>query len=201
MRKILLIVIFSQLANCQYKPDSKALELVKQANEIGAKSFYKDSIKTNQAIALIEQAIKIDDKYFSAYYSKALFLTAKKDIDGLLLNNLKMIELRPNQPLWKIQRGFFFDIDNNKSEAEKNYKIGITEYENLLKTELKNNFDFRMEYLSALETKGEIKKAKLELENITKDFPENEILKVNKTEYKFKTKEELIALWKNGSEN
>ena len=201
MRRFLLIVILSQFSSCQYKPDNKAVELVKQANEIGSKSFYKDSIKTNQAIELINQAIKIDDKYFSAYHSKSFFLSLKKDIDALLLNNSKMIELRPNQPLWKIQRGLFFDIYGNKIEAEKNYKIGITEYENLLKTGLKNDFNFRMEYLSALETKGEINKARLQLEKISRDFPDNEILKVYKTEYKFKTKDELISLWKNGSGN
>jgi hypothetical protein len=51
----------------------------------------------------------------------------------------------------------------------KNYKIGLNEYENLLKRTEKNDFNFRMEYLSALETKGELKKAELE-ENISRDF-------------------------------
>lgn len=201
MKKFLLLIIFSQLASCQYKPDTKAIELVKQANKIGSECFYKDTIKANQALLLLNQAIKIDDKYFSAYYSKLIFLTAKKDIDGLLLNNQKMIELRPNQPLWKMQRGLFFDIKGNKSEAEKNYVIGIAEYENLLKTELKKDFNFRMEYLSALETKGDIPKTQLELENISREFPNNEILKAYKAKYKFKTKEELIALWKSGDLN
>jgi len=67
-------------------------------------------------------------------------------------------------------------------------------------TELKNDFNLRMEYLTALEITGDIKKAEKELENISRDFPDNEILKVYKAEYKFKTKEQLINIWKNGHE-
>lgn len=55
--------------------------------------------------------------------------------------------------------------------------------------------------MSALETIGDIENAKQELKNISEDFPDNEILKVYRTEYKFKTKNELIEIWKNGDAN
>ena len=58
-----------------------------------------------------------------------------------------------------------------------------------------------MEYLSAFEAKGDIKKAEKELERIELDFPNNEILKVYKSEYKFKTKEQLIEVWNKGKDN
>jgi len=78
----------------------------------------------------------------------------------------------------------------------------IKEYENLFKkAELKNDFNLRMEYLSALEAKGNIKNAEKELENISLDFPNNKILKVYKAEYKFKTKEQLIEVWNVGKDN
>lgn len=112
-----------------------------------------------------------------------------------------MIELRPNQPIWKIQRGLFFEIDDNKIEAEKIYSKAILEYENLLKTELNKDFNFRIEYMTSLETKGEIDKAKIELEKINKEFPNNETIKVFKSDYKFKSKEEIIEYWKNGEVN
>jgi tetratricopeptide (TPR) repeat protein len=200
MKKLLILTLFLSIVSCNGQ-EKEAKDLVKKANDFFMKSKLEENVKIDSCLVLINKAIKIDESYFNAYYTKSKFLTWKKDIKESIKNNEKMIELRPKQPLWKIQRGLFYDIDGNKTEAEKNYKIGITEYENLLKTELKNDFDFRMEYLSALETKGEINMAKLELENISQDFPNNEILKVYKTEYKFKTKEELIALWKNGSEN
>ncbi len=200
MKKLLILTLFLSIVSCNGQ-EKEAKDLVKKANDFFMKSKLEENVKIDSCLVLINKAIKIDESYFNAYYTKSKFLTWKKDIKESIKNNAKMIELRPQQPLWKIQRGLFYDIDGNKTEAEKNYKIGITEYENLLKTELKNDFDFRMEYLSALETKGEINMAKLELENISQDFPNNEILKVYKTEYKFKTKEELIALWKNGSEN
>jgi hypothetical protein len=200
MKKLLILTFFLSIVSCNGQ-EKEAKELVKKANDIFMKSNLEENVKIDNCLVLVNKAIKIDESYFNAYYTKSKFLTWKKDIKESIKNNAKMIELRPNQPLWKIQRGLFFDIDGNKIEAEKNYKIGITEYENLLKTEVKNDFNFRMEYLTALETKGEINKAKLELENISRDFPNNEILEVYKTEYKFKTKEELIALWKNGKEN
>ncbi|WP_300978594.1 hypothetical protein [Flavobacterium sp.] len=200
MKKLLILTFFLAIVSCNGQ-EKEAKELVKKANDIFMKSNLEENVKIDSCLVLVNKAIKIDESYFNAYYTKSKFLTWKKDIKESIKNNAKMIELRPNQPLWKIQRGLFFDIDGDKTEAEKNYKIGITEYENLLKTEVKNDFNFRMEYLTALETKGEINKAKLELENISRDFPNNEILQVYKTEYKFKTKEELIALWKNGKEN
>ena len=200
MKKLLILTLFLSIVSCNGQ-EKEAKDLVKKANDFFMKSKLEENVKIDSCLVLIDKAIKIDESYFNAYYTKSKFLTWKKDIKESIKNNAKMIELRPQQPVWKIQRGLYYDIDGNKTEAEKNYKVGITEYENLLKTELKNDFNFRMEYLSALETKGELNKAKLELENISQDFPNNEILKVYKTEYKFKTKEELIALWKNGSEN
>ncbi|HFG0566807.1 TPA: tetratricopeptide repeat protein [Flavobacterium psychrophilum] len=199
MKKLLLIFIFSQFASCQYKPDSKAVELVKEANGIGAKSFYKDSIENDKALKLIDEAIKIDDKYISAYQSKTTFLYAKKDINGLLENNLKIIELRPNQPMWKIQRGLFLEINGNKMEAQESYKLGVNEYEELLKKkEMSQDFNFRIEYISALEANENLNQAKVEMENLRSDFPENEIVQSYVKEYKLKSKAELISLWKNG---
>ena len=199
MKKLLILIILLSIVSCKGQ-ENKSKELVKKANNLFMKSNLDEKTKIDSCLILVNKAIEINEDNFNAYYTKSKFLTFKKDIKESIKNNEKMVELRPNQPLWKMQRGLFFDIDGNKTEAEKNYKIGIAEYESLLKTELKNNFNLRMEYLTALETTGDIKKAEKELENISRDFPENEILKVYKTEYKFKTKEQLIDIWKNGHE-
>lgn len=199
MKKLLLLIIFSQLASCQDKPDIKAVELLKKANKIGAKSFYKDSIENNKALKLIDEAIRIDDKYFSAYQSKTIFLSAKKDIDGLLQNNLKIIELRPNQPIWRIQRGLFLEIKGNKIKAQESYKLGLNKYQEILKQkDINQDFNFRIEYISALEANENLNQAKVEMEKLRNDFPGNEIVQNYVKEYKLKTKAELISLWKNG---
>jgi len=199
MRKLLLFIMFWKFASCQYKPDTKAVELVKKANEIGLKSQYIDSIKANQALELINQAIEIDNKYFSAYYSKGLFLAVKKDIDGALLNNLKLIELRPNQPSWIIQRGLFFDIKGDTVKAQENYSLGLTKYRDILKQkDMNQDFNFRIEFISALEAQGNLNQAKIEIEKLRTDFPENDIVQTYVKEYKLKGKAELISLWKNG---
>ena len=76
------------------------------------KSNLDENIKIDSCLTIINKAIEIDNNNFSAYYNKSKFLTLKKDIKESIKNNQKMIELRPNQPLWKIQRGLFFDIEN-----------------------------------------------------------------------------------------
>ncbi|MES2241073.1 MAG: hypothetical protein V4497_12520 [Bacteroidota bacterium] len=199
MRKILLFFIFTQFVSCQNKPEAKAVELIKQANEIGAKSFYKDSVKTNEALKLIDQAIKIDDKYFSAYRSKSTFLSVKKDIDALLENNLKMIELRPNQPMWVIQRGLFLEIKGDKIKSQENYALGISKYREILKQkDMNQDFNFRIEYILAFEAQGNLSQARIEMEKLKSDFPENEMVQSYLKDYKLKSKAELISLWQNG---
>lgn len=199
MKKLLFLILFSQLASCQNKPDIKAVELLKKANEIGAKSFYKDSIENNKALKLIDEAIRIDDKYFSAYQSKTIFLSVKKDIDGLLQNNLKIIELRPNQPIWRMQRGLFLEIKGDKTKAQESYKLGLNKYKEILKQkDMNQDFNFRIEYISALEANENLSQAKVEMEKLRNDFPGNEIVQNYVKEYKLKTKAELISLWKNG---
>ena len=206
MKKLVILTLFLSIISCkgQEKEESriKAKELVKQANELFIESKLEEQAKIDSCITLINEAIKSDENYFNAYYTKSTYLTLKKDIKESIMNNEKMIQLRPNQPLWKIQRGLFFDINGNSSEAQKNYAIGIKEYENLFKKiELKNDFNLRMEYLSGLEAKGDLNKAEKELEKINLDFPNNEILKVYKAENKFKTKEEIIEFWHKGKDN
>ena len=205
MKKLLILTIFFSIISCKGQDTEenriKAKDLVNEANNYFSNSKLEDEKKLDSCIVLVDKAINIDKTYFRAYYTKSKFLAWKKDIKESIKNNEKMIQLRPDQPMWKIQRGLFFDIEGNMIEAEKNYEIGINEYENLLKTELKNDFNFRIEYMSALETIGDIEKAKEELKNISEDFPDNEILKVYRTEYKFKTKNELIEIWKNGDAN
>jgi len=206
MNKLVILTLFLSIISCKGQENEenrmKAKELVKQANELFMKSKLEEKEKIDSCLNLINEAIKIDENYFNDYYTKSTFLALKKDIKESIKNNEKMIKMRPNQPLWKIQRGLFFDIDGNRIEAKKNYAIGIKEYENLFKkAELKNDFNLRMEYLSGLEAKGDIKKAEKELEKIELDFPNNEILKVYKAEYKFKTKEQLIEVWNKGKDN
>ncbi len=188
--KIILITI---LCNSQVN-DSK--ELIKKANIYFKESELEKEKKIDSCLKIINEAIKIDNENFNAYLNKFKFLSLKKDIKGLIKNNQKMVELKPDKPYWKIQRGLFFEIDNNKIEAEKNYKIGIAEYENLMKSEkLKKDFNFRMEYLTALETSSNLRMYKKEFRNIANDFPNNEMFKIYKKEYK--TKEQIIDIWKN----
>jgi len=156
----------------------------------------------DSCLIIVNKVIEKDEDYFPAYDTKSTILTKKKDIDGLLENNIKIIELRPNQPIWLIQRGLFFDIKGNTKEAQKQYDLGIEKYEDIMSSDnkMKNDFNFRMEYAGAFEGKGDLERAQKELDKLKKDFPNNEILKGYLKVYKFHTKAELIKIWNNGGE-
>jgi tetratricopeptide (TPR) repeat protein len=197
MKQLVCILLVWQCVSCQHKPNSKAVALVKQANEIGFATLNKDTLKINQALDLLDQAIKIDDQYFSAYYTKEILLASKKDIDGSLSINEKLIALRPNQPSWIVQRGLFYDIKGNTSKAKENYRAALAKYQDLLKQqELHQDFNFRMEYVTALEASEDLVQAKKEMDQLKKDFPDNEIVQEFCKIYKLKSKAELIKLWK-----
>lgn len=200
MKKALLLAIILSIVSCKgQKKESK--ELVKKANTIFWKSKHDKKFKIDSCLVLINKAIEIDDENFGAYEAKSSFLAYKKDIKGLLKNNEKMIELHPKQPLWKIHRGLYLELNGEKVEAEKYYDQGISEYQNLLLDPKQNNeFNLRMEYLSAIETKGDLKKAEIELKKMSVDFPDNQFLKLYLTDHKFMTKKELFEVWKKGFE-
>jgi len=127
MKKLIILTLFLSIISCKGQENEenrmKAKELVKQANELFMKSKLEEQAKIDSCLTLINKAIKTDENYFNAYYTKSTFLALKKDIKESIKNNEKMIKLRPNQPMWKIQRGLFFDIDGNTIEAEKNQRI------------------------------------------------------------------------------
>ena len=205
MKNIFTLIIIFSILSCKGQDEkgnlAKAKDLVQQSNKLYLKSNLEKIVKLDSCIVLINDAIRIDETYFDAYLTKSRFLTEKKDISELLKNNEKMILLRPKQPYWKLQRGLYFDLIGNSIEAEKKYDEAIKEYHNLFQTEQKNNFDLRMEYLTAFELKGDIKSAEQELKKLSKDFPKNESLELYKAEYKFQTKKELLELWESISAN
>jgi len=200
MKKLLILTILLSIVACKGQ-ENESKELVKKANNFFMKSNLDEKVKVDSCLILVNKAIETDGENFGAYYAKSTFLVFKKDIEGLLKNNEKMIQLRPKQPYWKIQRGFYLELSGEKVEAEKSYDQAILEYQNLfLEPNQNKEFNLRMEYLTALEAKGDLKKAEIELEKMSGDFPDNETLKVYKTEYKFKTKKELFEIWEKGTD-
>ncbi len=200
MKTLLFLTILLSIISCKGQ-ENESKELVKKANLYFNESKIDKKAKVDSCLALVNKAIEIDNKNFGAYNSKNTFLTFKKDIKELLKNNEIMLQLSPKQPYWKIQRGLFLELNGEKVEAEKYYDQAILEYLNLfLQPKLNNDFNLRMEYIAALEGKGDLKKAELELDKMYIDFPDNETLKVYKKEYKFKTKKEIFELWENGGE-
>ena len=177
--------------------EDKSREIIKS---IRKELITKNKTKTlDSCLLIVDRVIENNKDFFPAYDCKSFILTKKKDLNGLLDNNEKVIQLRPNQPIWIIQRGLFFDLKGNEAQADKYYKTGVEKYRTLLNSDnkLKNDINFRIEYLSALEINEELKTLEIERKKLKLDFPDNEFVNEFITLYKPKSKKEIMEIWHN----
>lgn len=186
-----LLLLFS----CVNKKEESD-KLVKKASTVYLNFDIDTEKRIDSALSLVDSAIILDDENFQAYLNKVTYLAEKRDLEGLLINNLKMIELKPDQPYWKVQRGAFFDLKGLATQANKLYDEGIKQYDEIFKedTLLKNDLNFRLEYITALQLKGDTLKVKNEYSILKKKFPDNEILKMYDS-VGFQSKDAVFDIW------
>ena len=196
MNKILLLLLFSLLIiSCDNK--EKSNELVKKANEIFNNSKLDKEIRLDSSLVIINKAIQLSENNFRAYEAKFSILSEKKDIDGMLKSSSKLIELRPNQPYWKLKKGFVLELKKQPEKANEYYLKSVKEYKNLFKEGL-NSFDLKLEYVTALRAINQKEKVDSLLTKMTAEYKsefQKQILQFYKNDTL--TKEKLINIWKN----
>lgn len=182
MNKILLLLLFSFLIiSCDNK--EKSNELVNKANGIFINSNLDNEVRIDSSLSVIDEALKLNKKNFRAYEAKFSILSEKKDINGMLKISSKLIELRPNQPYWKVKKGFVLDLKNQSKKANEYYLKSIKQYKKLFKEGF-NSFDLKLEYITALRAINQKRKV-------------DSILSKMKTEYKSDTQKEILEFYKN----
>jgi len=181
MNKILLIICCVLLFSCDN--NEKSNELVKKANGIFINSELNNKIRIDSSLSVINKAIKLNENNFRAYEAKFIILSEKKDVDGMLKSSSKLIELRPNQPYWKLKKGFVLDLKNQPKKANDYYLKSIKEYKSLFEEGF-NSFDLKLEYITALRAINQKDKV-------------DSILSKMKTEYRSETQKQILEFYKN----
>ena len=193
--RIALYILVLCLLSCGHKKE-ESRELVNRANTVYLNFDIDTEKRIDSALTLVDSAIILDDENFQAYLNKATYLVGKRDIEGLLVNNLKMIALKPGQPHWKAQRGIFLELTGDLTDANKLYNEATEQYEEILKSDtlMNNDINFRLEYITALQLKGDSLKIRKEYNELKVKFPNNEILEMYDS-VGFQSKEKLFEVW------
>lgn len=196
MKKLLFLFIFIIIISCkESKQDS--IEFCKKAFDIYNSSSLDKKTKTDSALVLIDLAIEADENNFNAYNQKTIYLVEKKDLKELIKNSDKLIELRPHQPNWLIQKGIYLELLGNKNKAFELYNKAFNKYQQLSKTDLNKDFNFRIEYLTCLQVLEFENKVKIEIEKLKKEFPnQKEFIDI----YSDYDKRNMFEIWNNSNE-
>lgn len=196
MKKLLFLFIFIIIISCkESKQDS--IEFCKKAFDIYNSSSLDKKTKTDSALVLIDLAIEADENNFNAYNQKTTYLVEKKDLKELIKNSDKLIELRPHQPNWLIQKGIYLELLGNKNKAFELYNKAFDKYQQLSKTDLNKDFNFRIEYLTCLQVLEFENKVKIEIEKLKKEFPnQKEFIDI----YSDYDKRNMFEIWNNSNE-
>lgn len=196
MKKLLFLFIFIIIISCkESKQDS--IEFCKKAFDIYNSSSLDKKTKTDSALVLIDLAIEAGENNFNAYNQKTTYLVEKKDLKELIKNSDKLIELRPHQPNWLIQKGIYLELLGNKNKAFELYNKAFNKYQQLSKTDLNKDFNFRIEYLTCLQVLEFENKVKIEIEKLKKEFPnQKEFIDI----YSDYDKRNMFEIWNNSNE-
>jgi tetratricopeptide (TPR) repeat protein len=154
--------------------------------------------RIDSSLTLLNLAIEIDKNNFKAYENKYGLLSQKKDINGMFSCVNKMVELRPNQPYWKLIKGFVFDLKKDSINALKLYKESVNQYKNILKVD-STDFNLKLEFVTALRTVNKNKSADSILKKMQTDYKTEHQMQI--LDYYIKndtlTRKGQIENWKN----
>lgn len=152
----LTLFLFFTFVSCNTK--EKSTELTKQAMAVFTDYNLDNKTRVDSSLTLLNLAIKFDENNFKAYENKYGLLSQKKDTEGMFKCISKMVELRPNQPYWKLIKGFVFDLKNDSINAQILYNESVNQYKNIIKVD-STNFNLKLEFVTALRTVNKNKSA------------------------------------------
>jgi tetratricopeptide (TPR) repeat protein len=165
----------SNQEDAKYKPNPKAIELNKQGMLLYIDNK-NDSVLIDSAISLLNKATKIDSNYYLGFLNKIPLLFQQKKFKELLLTTKKLQKLNPHNADHIMQEGLAFKKLGDNSKAIKLFQIA--NQLSIKNFETDYNIDIGIQLITSyllLDKKNEAKKV---LQDLKKDFPENEVLKL-----------------------
>lgn len=186
----LLIISIFTLVSCVSKRE-KSGQLSEQAFEIYFLNNDLDKvIRADSALTLYNKAIELDSLNTEALENKIPILTEKRDVNGLIETTNRLVNIFPDKPYYKLQLGIFFLVKGEKEKGDETLKDALNDYKDQLDGDL-DNFDFNMEFLTALTANEKIDEAEAHI-NLMKAKGylkfQNQILEVYKIEVNAKEK-------------
>jgi|SRR5690554_391008 len=152
MKAIFPILFCLLLITC--KQTEKSNEYLKKATEIYYFSNLEENNKIDSSLTLTNKAIELDRNNINALQHLTVIQFRKKNIDELLKISDKLISLRPEHPIYLVQKASYLEIKGKTEESKKYYQEALNKYSNYLKND-SLNFDLYLEYVGALEVSND----------------------------------------------
>jgi len=127
MKKIALLILAFILCNCKNDKSENSQILDKYSVDKKATELYDNAIQAmnlennEKALELLENAIKIDEKFTSAYFLSIGLYSQKGMFKKAQSNCQKLIDLHPTNLSYLSQNGIIHQLLGENMEAEKNY--------------------------------------------------------------------------------
>lgn len=147
--KTKFISICILLIACNYNNKQKTSAKILNDSVIVMTKDYKDTSQYEKAIALLEQATKIDSNYFPAYSNKLFFEESLGQFDKAAKTLIEMVRLKSDSAELYLKIGIYKDVSGDTIKAMQYYNRALPRYMILLDT-MKSNHPNRHTILNML---------------------------------------------------
>lgn len=100
---------------------------------------FQDTSKFEEAISLLDDAIKIDSNYYDSYAKKLFFETSLGDFKNASITSSRIIKFKPDSADLYFQRGFFKELTNDTISSKQDFGKAALLYKLALDTMNKRN--------------------------------------------------------------
>lgn len=145
MKKLVILIVVACCLSCksshsQQKINPEAVKLNNQALDLVMHSGGQENDKIfEKAIALLNQAIKMDSNYSNAYLNKFTDQNELKKYSDAIVTGKQLIALRPNNVNIKLMVGEDFEKLGDTTASVKYYDDALSGYNKILDTMSVNN--------------------------------------------------------------
>lgn len=173
----------------------KSNEYLNKATEIYYFSDFEENLKVDSSLILTNKAIELDKNNINALQHLSVILFRKKDIDELLNLSDKLIKLRPERPIYLVQKAIYLEIKGKTEESKKYYQEALTKYKDYLKKD-SLNFALHLEYVGALEASDDTILANATLSKMkSMNFEDHQKEMIDLYKEQYLSKDKLLRYW------
>lgn len=137
------IIILSVIVSCEERKNASAIQ--QEAVKVFMDQSIEKQKRLDSSLRLTDKALNIEPNNISALQHQYMLFAQYKDLQSMVKNRTKMIQLLPHKPLLKVQLAHLYKQVGEKIKAEALLDQARNLYQLQYKKE-KNHFDFLMEY-------------------------------------------------------